>query len=214
MTHNTPTHKRALTSEEAELWQHAMRQAKALRRRGRDHAQDAVHADATQDASPGPSAGAAGAKAAQQPPAAKPPAPAPSFTVLPQPPKPPPPLSDFDERQRRKIARDTGMIDARLDLHGMRQREAHGELIMFLRGCAARGMRNVLVITGKGRSAADELRERDFYREERGVLRRLVPEWLAGTELRGIVVSYTASHVRHGGEGALYVRLRKVSPSR
>ena len=119
----------------------------------------------------------------------------------------PPPLSPFDERQRRKLARDMGLIDARLDLHGMRQREAHRALTSFLRSCAARGMRHVLVITGKG--APEAVRTRDFYGEERGVLRRQVPMWLAEPELRGVVVSYTTSHVRHGGEGALYVRLRK-----
>lgn len=209
MTSDSHSRKRPLTPEEAELWLHAMRQAKALRRREREHANAVAKAE-------GETAGGVAAEVAK-PETVKPTrgptksvapvrvAPAPAL------PKSPPPLAPFDERQRRKIARDADMIDARLDLHGMRQREAHGALVSFLRSCAARGMKNVLVITGKGVVLSDDGRERDFYREERGVLRRLVPEWLAGPELRGVVVSYAASHVRHGGEGALYVRLRKLT---
>ena len=67
----------------------------------------------------------------------------------------------------------------------------------------------MLVITGKGVSAE---RQRDHFMEERGVLRRLVPQWLCEPELRNFVVSYTASHVRHGGDGALYVKLRRPHP--
>lgn len=120
-----------------------------------------------------------------------------------------PPLADFEHRHRRKLARNVEAIDARLDLHGMRQREAHGALRAFLFASAARGHRYVLVITGKGVRAEIE-RTRDFTQEERGVLRRLVPQWLAEPEFRAIVLSYTAASVRHGGEGALYVRLRKL----
>jgi DNA-nicking Smr family endonuclease len=73
-----------------------------------------------------------------------------------------------------------------------------------------RGDRNVLVITGKGTRAEME-RMRDFTVEERGVLRRLVPLWLGEPELRGMVISYTTAGPRHGGDGALYVRLRKLN---
>lgn len=212
MTHDPRSRKRPLTPEEAELWQYAMRQAKALRRRDRELARSAAKAADTGEGVSTEAVNAAGDTAKAK--SAATPSPAPLHApILHSTPKSPPPLSPFDERQRRKIARDTDLIDARLDLHGMRQREAHSALISFLRSCAARGMRHVLVITGKGTVISSEPRERDFFREERGVLRRLVPEWLSGPDLRGIVVSYAASHVRHGGEGALYVRLRKT-PSR
>ena len=68
----------------------------------------------------------------------------------------------------------------------------------------------MLVITGKGapaRTALDERAERDGI--ERGVLRRNVPRWLAEPELAGIVIGFTTAAVNHGGEGALYVHLRK-----
>ncbi len=202
MTSDSPSRKRRLTAEEAELWLFAMRQAKAKRRRGREkHAageDDAVAAVEASSQAQRRGEDAAPASRQQM---------ADVRGTIARPQSGPPPLSPFDERQRRKLARDMDLIDARLDLHGMRQREAHRALTSFLRGCAARGMRHVLVITGKG--APEAVRTRDFYGEERGVLRRLVPMWLAEPELRGVVVSYTTSHVRHGGEGALYVRLRR-----
>jgi DNA-nicking Smr family endonuclease len=101
-------------------------------------------------------------------------------------------------------------IDGRIDLHGMRQSEAYPALRRFLFACAVRGDRNVLVITGKGTRAEME-RMRDFTAEQRGVLRRLVPLWLGEPELRGMVISYTTAGPRHGGDGALYVRLRKLN---
>ena len=71
----------------------------------------------------------------------------------------------------------------------------------------------VLVITGKG--APSRRRDEDddygvrFGEQERGVLKRNVPRWLAEPELRSIVVSYTTAAIQHGGEGALYVHLRR-----
>ena len=65
----------------------------------------------------------------------------------------------------------------------------------------------VLVITGKG---ADGLGDWPTHGRQRGVLRRVVPLWLEEPELRGIVIGYAAAGVRHGGEGALYIRLRRA----
>ena len=77
-------------------------------------------------------------------------------------------------------------------------------------GAAARGWRNVLVITGKGRRPqGDDTDWAATIEGQRGVLKRIVPNWLAEPDMRAIVVSYTDAHVRHGGEGALYVRLRR-----
>ncbi len=85
----------------------------------------------------------------------------------------------------------------------MRQREAHGALRSFLARAQERGHKHVLVITGKGGR-----RETDGS-FERGVLNREVPRWLAEAEFRNCVLSFTPAGKRHGGEGALYVRLRK-----
>lgn len=182
---------RALTAEEAELWTFAMRDAHALRRRGRVR-KPAVPPEEVE----------AGPLLAASPQVRAPrmlPPPAPAAPKIPV-------LANYDENERKRLSRNPDLIDARLDLHGMRQREAHSALRSFILSASARGYRHLLIITGKGTSVE---RERDFLREERGVLKRLVPQWLGEAELRCFVVSYAVSHIRHGGEGALYVRLRK-----
>lgn len=119
-----------------------------------------------------------------------------------------PALTPLHRRQARRIAAGRERIGARLDLHGLRQREAHHALRVFLHRAHAQGHQMVLVITGKGGRREEEA-EGFFYGESPGVLRRLVPEWLREPEFREMVVSVSYAHVRHGGEGALYVRLRR-----
>ncbi|MGD9868724.1 MAG: Smr/MutS family protein [Hyphomicrobiales bacterium] len=121
-------------------------------------------------------------------------------------PKRPPPLNRFDAREQRRLVTGRAEIDARIDLHGMRQREAHSALRAFLLRSQSRGHRIVLVITGKG--APQEASRTTG--EGRGVLRRAVPMWLEEPDLRQVVVSHATAHIRHGGEGALYVRLRRA----
>lgn len=202
MTSNSRFRKRPLTADEAELWLQAMRHTKALRRRDREHLKQLIESEkASQDQD---------RDTPPQSTPAHPPKSALTAKNVPSKPQLSPALAQFDERQRRKLGKDTLLIEARLDLHGMRQTEAHSALKSFLWSCAANGMRHVLVITGKGRSEGNTA-ARDFFREERGVLRRLVPEWLASSEMRSVVVSFTTSHIRHGGDGALYIHLRKAS---
>lgn len=113
----------------------------------------------------------------------------------------------LDRRTARKLAGGRLDVEARLDLHGMRQRDAHAALRRFLKLAHGKGYRHVLVITGKGAPADDS---RPFYQsEERGVLRQAVPHWLSQPDLAHVVVSYSEAPRRLGGEGALYVRLRK-----
>jgi DNA-nicking Smr family endonuclease len=210
-----------LTAEEAELWQNAMRHAKALRRKGRERAKAGKAVNKTSPVSPDTQTKTNAAQQAvpsDKSPAASPPAKTrvklspPSVVPSASPPETSRPLAKFDERQRRKLSRNTAPIEARLDLHGMRQHEAHNTLRAFLRSSAARGLRHVLVITGKG---APEGHSRDYLsQDERGILRRVVPQWLAEPGLREIVVSYTTAHARHGGQGALYVHLRKSASSK
>lgn len=131
----------------------------------------------------------------------------------PQKPPTPPPVNQIDARQVRRIGTGRDGIDARIDLHGMRQHEAHGALRAFLFRSVARGHRMVLVITGKGLSRPDDSNHFGSFINEgplgRGVLRRNVPLWLAESDLRAIVVGHTPAHIRHGGDGALYVQLRR-----
>jgi DNA-nicking Smr family endonuclease len=134
-------------------------------------------------------------------------APAVSKPVVRPAPRPAPRTGALDRQVARKL--DSGKLDveARLDLHGMKQRAAHAALRRFLKSAQAKGKRHVLVITGKG---ADRSASRSFYEEEeRGVLRQAVPHWLRLPDLAAIVVEFSAAPRRLGGEGALYVRLRR-----
>jgi len=111
----------------------------------------------------------------------------------------------MDQKLRRKIARGRVSIDATLDLHGMRQFEAHSALIHFVSAAYHLGDRNVLVITGKGvkRTGYAEF-------EQKGVLRNLVPGWLKEPALIHMIAGTDAAAQNHGGAGALYVRLKKA----
>jgi DNA-nicking Smr family endonuclease len=102
------------------------------------------------------------------------------------------------------LARGRDAIDARIDLHGMTQTEAHHALASFLRRAQSDGARTVLVVTGKGAGKNG----RDDY-VARGVLRRQVPLWLGLPEFRPLIVGFDEAHASHGGQGALYVRLRR-----
>lgn len=120
--------------------------------------------------------------------------------------------SHIDDREVRRLGKGRGGIDARIDLHGMRQSEAHAALRVFLFRSVAKGHRMVLVITGKGGGSRADSQFGEFVHQGalgRGVLRQNVPLWLAEPDLRPIVVGHTTAHVRHGGDGALYVQLRR-----
>jgi DNA-nicking Smr family endonuclease len=114
----------------------------------------------------------------------------------------PPALAPIGRRDKARLSRGRQEIDARIDLHGMTQARAHRALLAFLQRAHADGATFVLVITGKGRIGGEE--------REQGVLRRQVPHWLALPEFRTIVVGYEQANVGHGGEGALYVRVRRA----
>jgi DNA-nicking Smr family endonuclease len=100
---------------------------------------------------------------------------------------------------KRKIAKGRLALEARIDLHGMIQSEAHDFLLGFLIKAHARGLRHVLVITGKGTSLGSD-----------GALKRAVPLWFSLPEFRPLISSYEPAARNHGGEGALYVRLARL----
>jgi DNA-nicking Smr family endonuclease len=118
--------------------------------------------------------------------------------------KTPPPLAPFDRRLKQRVARGRDAIEARIDLHGMTQSQAHTALLRFLRRAQADGAKIALVVTGKG--GGKLLRDGS---SERGVLRRQVPMWLSLPEFRPFIVGFEEAHVSHGGQGALYIRLRR-----
>jgi len=177
--------RRALSEEERELWEIVAKQVKPLRKHR------VAKAHATPPAGPSPAA-----QASRPLPTVRPVAAAPAPRVA----KPAvPPLAPLGKRERTKLSRGRSEIEARLDLHGMTQMRAHRALTGFLHRAHHDGLTFVLVITGKGRSGG-----------ESGVLRRQVPEWLSLPEFRAFVVGFETAHIGHGGEGALYVRIRRA----
>jgi DNA-nicking Smr family endonuclease len=99
---------------------------------------------------------------------------------------------------KRKIAKGRLALEARIDLHGLIQSEAHVILLDFLIRAHERGLRHVLVITGKGSSMGSD-----------GALKRAVPFWFSKPEFRYLISSYEPAVQHHGGEGALYIRLSR-----
>lgn len=104
---------------------------------------------------------------------------------------------ELEPRRQRRLSRERDPIEARIDLHGYGRFQAQDALTAFLVGAQARGYRSVLVITGQGRRGGS------------GVIRASVHEWLQGPALRGVVSGFAPAARRHGGDGALYVTIRR-----
>jgi DNA-nicking Smr family endonuclease len=103
----------------------------------------------------------------------------------------------LEPRRQRRLSRERDPIEARIDLHGFGRFQAQDALTAFLMGAQARGYRSVLVITGQGRRGGT------------GVIRASVHEWLQGPALRGVVSGFASAARHHGGDGALYVTIRR-----
>ena len=103
----------------------------------------------------------------------------------------------LEPRRQRRLSRERDPIEARFDLHGFGRFQAQDALTAFLMGAQARGYRSVLVITGQGRRGGT------------GVIRASVHEWLQTPALRGVVSGFAPAARHHGGEGALYVTIRR-----
>jgi len=161
------------------LWHRAMRDVKPLASRA-----------ARPSAPAKPGAPAAWDRGAQAP--------------LPTVPRPPPTTNrptGYDRANTERLKRGRHPIEARLDLHGMTQAEAHRALAVFVRASRTEGKRCVLVITGRG--IGKELRGG-------GVLKSAVPRWLDEPQFSEHVLAIAPAQPRDGGSGALYVMLRRT----
>jgi DNA-nicking Smr family endonuclease len=138
--------------------------------------------------------GAATKAAAKAKPAARHPQPVAGRPARPTKGREPP--AEVDPNLHRRLARGREHLAARIDLHGLTQDVARAALAGFIRRSVDDGWRAVLVITGKGVGGD-------------GVLRRRVPDWLAEAPIRDHVAGVSEAHRRHGGEGALYVALKR-----
>ena len=104
---------------------------------------------------------------------------------------------ELEPRRQRRLSRERDPIEAKIDLHGYGRFQAQDALTAFLMGAQARGYRSVLVITGQGRRGGS------------GVIRASVHEWLQAPALRGVVSGFAPAARKHGGDGALYVTIRR-----
>ncbi len=174
--------RRGLSEEEKRLWAAVKRSARPL------------HAEIPGDLVP---------EEPRQPPDA-PPASAPAGRMPKPKPAPNRAPGALDHRTVSRLSRGLIPVDGRIDLHGLTQSLAHRRLLRFLEEAQASGARLVLVITGKGRpgEAGDGI-------YERGVLRRTVPEWLRSPAFQPLVSGLAEAGRRHGGGGAVYVRIRR-----
>jgi DNA-nicking Smr family endonuclease len=188
-----------LKDEDRALWQHVTRDAKPLAKREPPPARPA--APEAPAANPEPNI-------KKDSPPARP---------LPRPPSRPRPAAPakrtepalehgraagVDRRRTERLRRGRLPVEAKLDLHGYTQEQAHSALDHFLGEVQARGLRCVLIITGKGTTTENAL-------GAGGVLRSQVPRWLNEPANRSRVLAFDYAQPKHGGLGAIYVLLRR-----
>lgn len=179
---------RAVTPDERSLWRLAMRDAEPMPGRS-------LEAEADIEPAPAPAPPPLILK-----PAALVPAPLPvrSKTKPALPPLEPGATPGIDRRTDERLRRGRLGIDGCVDLHGMTQAEAHGALTTFIHRGWREGRRCLLVITGKG-----------AFSPTGGILRHAVPRWLDDASLRPMIVAVHRAQPKDGGDGALYVLIRR-----
>jgi len=180
-----------LSPEDRDLWRHVTRDAQPLAKR------EPAPRAAPEPKAPVPEAKPKTAKPAKLERAAPRPAPpAPLKAAVPA-------LAHgraagVDRRSAQRLTRGQLPVEAALDLHGHTQDQAHAALERFLSEVQARGLRCVLVITGKGTT-----------KEAGGVLRAQVPRWLNEPANRARILAFDYAQPKDGGLGALYVLIRR-----
>ena len=115
--------------------------------------------------------------------------------------------AQIDRRTLEKLRKGQINIEAKLDLHGMRQTEAYDALSRFIAVSIQQKLRCVLIITGKGKSRVSTT---SIIEPEKGVLKQKLPQWLEDTKFKKDVLTIMPAHIKHGGSGAFYVYLKKV----
>jgi DNA-nicking Smr family endonuclease len=183
--------KRRVTPDELELWHHVAQTVRPLksRRRTSQPKQEPTNAPAAKKA-------------------AKPAAPvAPAVKAQPKPAKPHELTHGLshgiDRRQAERFRKGKLPIEGKIDLHGRTQQDAHDDLLAFLKRAHAAGKRTMLVVTGKGMTTS-----------RTGILRQAVPRWLNEPAFRPLVLAFDYAEPQHGGEGAIYVLLKRVREKR
>ncbi len=195
----TSSHKPAAPAD-AHLWRTVAESARPLKRkRGRFHPSPGNLSASTEEKIAAPKSPP---KTEPKPEPARKPPPAPAWPTL-----HPGAAPGVDRNTQARLRKGELPVEATLDLHGFTQGEAHSALIALIARSRASGHRCVLVVTGKGGNVDAEGRTT-------GVLRANVPRWLNETPLRAHVLAFANARPRHGGEGALYVLIRRAKEAR
>jgi DNA-nicking Smr family endonuclease len=117
-------------------------------------------------------------------------------------------VDDIDRKNARRFKQGKMNIDARIDLHGMTQTQAHQALHDFILHNYHEQNRNLLIVTGKGNSNP----RKHWNDPKSGILKEMVPKWLNESDIRPIILSFSYATQRDGGQGALYVLLKRKRP--
>ncbi len=112
--------------------------------------------------------------------------------------------SNLDRRTAEKFVRGQFKIEARLDLHGLSEKEAFSAVVDFILQSYVRGLRCILIITGKGIK-----KENDTWYEPKGIIKDALPSWLNNAEIRPFILSMVNALPADGGDGAMYVLLKR-----
>lgn len=205
------TRRRRLTPQERELWARVAQATRRLRP-GPDPAPDAGRGLKPDPGAPEPPPPAVTAKPTRAvPPAPPAAAPMPPLAAASRPAVKEP--LRMDRRIHARMTRGKLAPEARIDLHGMTLAQAHAALNGFITAASRRGLRLVLVITGKGQGGGrDAGADYGPIPRRAGALRHEVPQWLRRAPLRALVLDIHEAHRSHGGAGALYVYLRRQRP--
>lgn len=118
-----------------------------------------------------------------------------------------PSMQPLDKKEKRGVTKGKLSIDARIDLHGMTQERAKSALRLFITDSHRKRLKIVLIITGKGGNKGVRAFGPDL--NAPGVLKRVVPHWLRSAEFSAMVIGFEPAARHHGGDGALYVRLKR-----
>ena len=187
---------RQLNPDEADLWARVMATVKPLR---------AVSPPARPTLVPAPVVAAGPAKATKPSKAlvravaaGRPPAPR---TVAA--PSPPPRQNTLDGSWDKRLTRGIVSPDSAIDLHGHTLSSAHALLDDGLSRAIARGDRVLLLVTGKPPRPESERPH------ARGAIRAAIADWLGASRHADAIAAVRGAHPRHGGQGALYIVLRR-----
>ncbi len=145
----------------------------------------------------------------EAPPPTLPPKPAKKLKqAVPPPPSSPPPRAPatlLDTGWEKRIRGGTLTPDVSIDLHGHTLAAAHARLNHAIQAALAQDARVMLVVTGKPPRGSIHKGEGS----RRGAIRGEIGDWLETMPYADRIASVRIAHPRHGGDGALYIILRK-----